>query len=340
MPQSLALTIGEPAGIGPDIALLAWQQRVALQLPPFYILADPDFLARRAQQLGLEAHLRIVDPSAASAVFATSLPVVPLKLSVTAEPGRPDASSAAAAIAAIRRAVADVNDGRASAVVTNPVSKAVLYRAGFADPGQTEFLARLTEELTGARRRPVMMLWSPELAVIPVTTHVPLRSVPDRLSTVLVVETARIAAHDLVERFAIPRPRLAVAALNPHGGENGTIGVEDRTIIAPAVEELRREGLDVSGPFSADSLFHRDARANYDAVLCMYHDQALIPVKTIAFEHAVNVTLGLPFVRTSPDHGTAFDIAGTGRANPTSLVAALRLAHRLTARVDVAMALN
>jgi 4-hydroxythreonine-4-phosphate dehydrogenase len=207
----------------------------------------------------------------------------------------------------------------------------VLYRNGFVDPGHTEFLARLAQEMTGETARAVMMLWSPELAVVPVTIHLPLREVPERLTTELIVETARIAARDLRRRFAIAQPRLAIAGLNPHAGEDGTLGDEDLAVVAPAVARLRSEGVAAKGPLPADSMFHAAARANYDAALCMYHDQALVPIKTLAFDHAVNVTLGLPFVRTSPDHGTAFDIAGSGRANPSSLVAALRLAARLAA---------
>jgi 4-hydroxythreonine-4-phosphate dehydrogenase len=214
-------------------------------------------------------------------------------------------------------------------IVTNPVAKNVLYNWGFAEPGHTEFLAKLVREATGKSLRPVMMLWSPELAVVPVTIHLPLRDIFKQLSSELVVETGRIVAHDLAARFAIPHPRLAIAGLNPHAGEAGTLGEEDRAIVAPAVARLVADGIDARGPLPADSLFHERARATYDAALCMYHDQALIPIKTLAFDHAVNVTLGLPIVRTSPDHGTAFDIAGTGTADATSLIAALRLAARL-----------
>jgi 4-hydroxythreonine-4-phosphate dehydrogenase len=220
--------------------------------------------------------------------------------------------------------------GRAAAVVTNPVAKNVLYRSGFAEPGHTEFLAKLAAEATAKPVQPVMMLWSAELAVVPVTIHLPLRDVVSRLTTQLIVDTGRIVARDLASRFGIARPRIAVAGLNPHAGEEGALGEEDRSIVAPAVKQLRAEGIDAIGPLPADTLFHERARARYDVAMCMYHDQALIPIKTLAFEHAVNVTLGLPFVRTSPDHGTAFDIAGTGKANPSSLVAALALAARLT----------
>jgi 4-hydroxythreonine-4-phosphate dehydrogenase len=332
MARLLALTLGEPAGIGPDITFAAWRRRIELNLAPFYLLADPDFVVRYAQRIAPDVPIAVVEPAAAATSFASALPVVDIGVPVSAQPGHPDRSSAPAALAAIRRAVADVNAGTASAIVTNPVAKNVLYRSGFAEPGHTEFLAKLAEESTGVAARPVMMLWSPELAVVPVTIHLPLKDVVASLSSELVVETGRIVARDLRERFGIARPRLAVAGLNPHAGEDGTLGDEDLTVVRPAVERLEAEGIDVRGPLPADSLFHRSARATYDVALAMYHDQALIPIKTLAFDHAVNVTLGLPFVRTSPDHGTAFDIAGTGRADPTSLIAALQLATRLSSR--------
>jgi len=329
MSRPLALTLGEPAGIGPDITLAAWLRRATLDLPPFYLLADPQCLARRAKRLGLDVPIEIVTPATAAAAFQRTLPVVALDLPAAAEPGRPDATSAPAALASIDRAVADVISGAAAAVVTNPVAKNVLYQSGFHDPGHTEYLARLSFERTGQPAWPVMMLWSPELAVIPVTIHVPLKDVPRLLTRDLIFETGRVAARDLVDRFGIARPRLAVAGLNPHAGEEGTLGKEDSTIVRPAVERLIADGIDARGPLAADAMFHEAARQTYDAALCMYHDQALIPIKTLAFDHAVNVTLGLPFVRTSPDHGTAFDIAGSGKASPTSLVAALKLAARL-----------
>ncbi len=333
--QPLALTLGEPAGIGPDLALAVWHRRAELDVPRFYVVADPHFLSRRAGRLGLDVPIAAVTSAAAAAAFASALPVVAIDVAVSAEPGRPDRSSAPAAIASIRRAVADVTAGAAAAIVTNPIAKNVLYDWGFAEPGHTEFLATLVQEATGTSLRPIMMLWSPELAVVPVTIHLPLREIFKHLSTELVVETGRIVARDLAVRFRISRPRLAVAGLNPHAGENGALGEEDRAIVAPAVARLIADGIDARGPLPADSLFHERARATYDVALCMYHDQALIPIKTLAFDHAVNVTLGLPFVRTSPDHGTAFDIAGTGAADVTSLVAALRLAARL-AKADSA----
>jgi 4-hydroxythreonine-4-phosphate dehydrogenase len=326
----LALTLGEPAGIGPDLALEAWRRR-AQGLPPFYLIGDIEFLAQRARTLGLDVPLAAATPEEAADAFGHALPVVALDLPVTAAPGEPDDTSAPAAIAAIGRAVTDVMAGKAAAVVTNPVAKHVLTRAGFPDPGHTEYLGRLAQQATGKPATPVMMLWSPELAVVPVTIHIPLKDVFSTLSRALIVTTARTVAHDLKMRFGITQPRLAVAGLNPHAGEDGTLGNEDAAIVAPAVEELKRDGIDARGPLAADTMFRARARSTYDAALCMYHDQALIPIKTLAFDHGVNVTLGLPFVRTSPDHGTAFKLAGTGKADPSSLIAALTLAARLTA---------
>jgi 4-hydroxythreonine-4-phosphate dehydrogenase len=336
----LALTIGEPAGIGPDLTLAVWRHRAELDLPPFYLIGDAEFLAARAAALGLDVPFAVVVPEEACDAFTRALPIVSLGLPATASPGRPDETSAPAAITSIRRAVGDVLAGRAAGIVTNPIAKNVLYRSGFAEPGHTEFLARLAQEATGRHCHPVMMLWSPELAVVPVTIHLPLREVQSRLTAALVTETGRIVARDLATRFGIARPRLAVAGLNPHAGEGGALGEEDAAIVAPAVATLQAEGIDAQGPLPADTMFHPAARARYDAALCMYHDQALIPIKTLAFHHAVNVTLGLPFVRTSPDHGTAFDIAGTGRGDPSSLMAALTLAARLTARAPALAAVD
>ncbi|HYI27178.1 MAG TPA: 4-hydroxythreonine-4-phosphate dehydrogenase PdxA [Bradyrhizobium sp.] len=330
MAKPLALTSGEPAGIGPDITITAWLRRDELKLPAFYLVGDRDSVGERAEVLGLKVKLADVGPEEAAAAFADALPVVATGKAATARPGQPDDSSAAAALASIGQAVADVAAGRASAVVTNPIAKSVLYRAGFRHPGHTEFLAELAAS-GGHTPQPVMMLWSPTLAVVPVTIHLSLREAIAQLSSELIVSTARIAVADLKARFGLTHPRLAVSGLNPHAGEDGSLGVEDQTIVAPAIEILRGEGIDVRGPLPADTMFHAAARNTYDCAICMYHDQALIPIKTIAFEDAVNVTLGLPFIRTSPDHGTAFDIAGSGRANPSSLIAALRLAARMAA---------
>ncbi|MEH2569296.1 4-hydroxythreonine-4-phosphate dehydrogenase PdxA [Bradyrhizobium sp. AZCC 2289] len=330
MAKPLALTSGEPAGIGPDIAIAAWLRRNELGLPPFYLRGDRDFLAERAKILGLKVELADSSPEDSLAAFSSALPVVATGEPATARPGQPDATSANAALASIRQAVGDVMAGRAGAVVTNPIAKSVLYRAGFLHPGHTEFLAELAAN-GGRAPQPVMMLWSPALAVVPVTIHVSLHEALAQLSSDLIVRTARIAVADLKARFGLSSPRLAISGLNPHAGEDGSLGTEDIEIVAPAVEILRGEGIDARGPLPADTMFHAAARQSYDCAICMYHDQALIPIKTIAFEDAVNVTLGLPFIRTSPDHGTAFDIAGTGKANPSSLAAALRLAARMAA---------
>jgi 4-hydroxythreonine-4-phosphate dehydrogenase len=330
MARPLALTLGEPAGIGPDITIKAWLRRDELKLPVFYLLGDRDFIGRRADALGVDIKLADVGAEGAAAAFARALPVVSTGHAATAQPGRPDDRSADAALVSIRQAVSEVAAGRAGAVVTNPIAKGVLYRAGFRHPGHTEYLAELAAS-NGHVPQPVMMLWSPVLAVVPVTIHVSVREAVAQLTTDLIVSTARIAAAGLKSRFGLAHPRLAISGLNPHAGEDGTIGTEETTVIAPAIEILRGDGIDVRGPLPADTMFHDAARKDYDCAICMYHDQALIPIKTLAFDDAVNVTLGLPFIRTSPDHGTAFDIAGTGRANPASLIAALRLAKRLSA---------
>ncbi len=325
----LALTMGEPAGIAPDITIAAWQRRAELGLPPFYCLADPALIAARAKLLGAAIPIETVGPAEAAAVFDRALPVVSLGAGVTAAPGTPDVANAQAVIEAIARAVGDVRSGVASAVVTNPISKKTLYSAGFLHPGHTEFLGTLSAAWTGRAARPVMMMAGPELRAVPVTIHIPLAEVRPALSRELIVEIADTVAHDLRTRFGISRPRLAVAGLNPHAGENGALGDDEIRTIAPAVADLRAAGIDARGPLSADAMFHPAARATYDAAICMYHDQALIPAKTVNFAGTVNVTLGLAFIRTSPDHGTAFDSAGTGRADHSSLAAALKLAAEL-----------
>ncbi len=328
MQRPLALSMGEPAGIGPELALQIFAARAANKTPPFLLVGDPALLAARAKLLGLNVKITECGADEAARHFPQTLPVEPVGISSSAMPGKPDASSAALAKAAIERAVTITQSGKCAAVVTNPIAKSVMSAAGFKFPGHTEFLAHLAAK-GGVVPRPVMMIWSEELSVIPVTIHVPLAEVPHLLSVELIVETGRIAANDLKRRFGIAKPRLAVCGLNPHAGEAGTIGREDEMVVRPAVGKLRAEGIDASGPFPADTLFHAGARKKYDVALGMYHDQVLSPVKTLAFDRAVNVTLGLPFVRTSPDHGTAFDLAGSGSANPASLLAALKLAHRL-----------
>ncbi|UPJ75852.1 4-hydroxythreonine-4-phosphate dehydrogenase PdxA [Bradyrhizobium sp. 187] len=328
--KPLALTLGEPAGIGPDITIAAWLKRRELDLPAFYLLGDEALIARRAKALGAAVRIASVTTGEAEAAFPQALPVVASGEPASAAPGKPDASSAPAALASIRQAVTDVREGRAGAVVTNPIAKSVLYRAGFRHLGHTEFLAELAAE-DGPTPQPVMMLWSPRLAVVPVTIHVSLRDALAQLTSELIVSTVRIVATELKSRFGIANPRIAISGLNPHAGEDGSLGHEEQTVIAPAIKTLRGDGIEAKGPLPADTMFHEAARNSYDCAVCMYHDQALIPIKTVAFDDAVNVTLGLPFIRTSPDHGTAFDIAGTGKANPASLIAALRLASRMAA---------
>jgi 4-hydroxythreonine-4-phosphate dehydrogenase len=330
MAKPLALTIGEPAGIGPDITINAWLRRNELKLPAFYLLGDREFLEHRATALGLKVRFADVRAEDALDAFAEALPVVATGHPASAPPGQPDDTSADAATASIRQAVNDVLAGRASAVVTNPIAKSVLYRTGFRHPGHTEFLAELAAT-DGHTLQPVMMLWSPALVVVPVTIHVPLLEAITQLSADLIMTTVRIVNAALKAHFRLANPRFAVSGLNPHAGEDGTLGTEELRIVTPAIESLRAEGIRIAGPLPADTMFHDAARKTYDCAICMYHDQALIPVKTLAFDDAVNVTLGLPFIRTSPDHGTAFDIAGTGLANPSSLIAALRLAARLAA---------
>jgi 4-hydroxythreonine-4-phosphate dehydrogenase len=323
----LAMTMGDPAGIGPELALAAWRDRTPGA--PFVVFAAPGVLAAAAKRAGFTAPIIEIDPSGARAAFSKGLPVVPLKNAVEDAPGRPSAANAPATIESIERAVEAVRQGQARAVVTNPIAKAVLYEAGFKHPGHTEYLGALAEAW-GVPAFPVMMIWSETLAVVPITIHIPLAEAPKALTADLIIRTARVVARDLTARFRVARPRLAVAGLNPHAGEGGAMGREEITIIRPAIEALQAEGIEVVGPLPADTMFHAKARARYDVALTMYHDQGLIPVKTLAFDEGVNVTLGLPFVRTSPDHGTAFDIAGQGLANPSSLIAALNLADRLT----------
>ena len=323
MTAPLALTMGDPAGIGAEIAIAARVRRP--EGPPFFLIDDPERLAAMAAGLRI---MEISAPAETLAAWDRGLPVLAQPLAARPEPGRPDPANAAAVLASIERAVALVEAGEAAAVVTNPVSKKVLQDgAGFAHPGHTEFLAALS----GAAR-PVMMIAGPQLRVVPVTIHIPLSEVPSALTADLIRETARITAAGLARDFGIAAPRLAVCGLNPHAGEGGAIGREEIETIAPAIEQLRAEGLAVTGPHPADALFHAAARGRYDAVLGMYHDQVLIPAKTLDFDDGVNVTLGLPFVRTSPDHGTAFDIAGQGIARPDSLMAALAMAAEMAAR--------
>ncbi|MGE5538926.1 MAG: 4-hydroxythreonine-4-phosphate dehydrogenase PdxA [Gemmatimonas sp.] len=324
----LVLTMGEPAGIGAEITLKAWQA-TRDGGPPFVLLDDAARIAALAQSLGLAVPVRrVADPAEATGTFAGALPVMDRPLAHPVTPGRPDAANAPAVLNSIREAVALVRAGKASAVVTNPIHKAVLMGAGFRHPGHTEFLG----ELCGLSEPPIMMLAAPELRVVPVTIHEPLAAAIAGLTTEKIVRAGRIAAEALGRDLGIPRPRIAVAGLNPHAGEEDRLGTEDRAIVAPAVAALKRDGIAAEGPFPADTMFAPHARARYDLALCLYHDQALIPLKALDFAHGVDVTLGLPIVRTSPDHGTAFEIAGHGKADPTSLIAALTMAADMAER--------
>ncbi|MBV9654846.1 MAG: 4-hydroxythreonine-4-phosphate dehydrogenase PdxA [Acetobacteraceae bacterium] len=324
MPDSLpplALTMGDPAGIGGELTVKAWRALRASG-PCFVALDDPDRLAAIAP----DVPVRVVAGSReASLVFNRALPVMSVELAARAIPGSADPANGPAVVTSIERAVRLARSGEVAAVVTNPISKAVLYASGFPHPGHTEFLAALT----GVAGREVMMLASPLLRVVPVTVHVALREALKSLTTAMIVGAGRTTASALERDFAIRSPRLAVAGLNPHAGEGGALGAEERTIIEPALAALREAGIEATGPHPPDTMFTGAARARYDAALCMYHDQALIPLKTLDVLNGVNVTLGLPIVRTSPDHGTAFDIAGTDGADPSSLIAALRLAEMI-----------
>jgi 4-hydroxythreonine-4-phosphate dehydrogenase len=321
--------MGDPAGIGPDITLKSWLRRIEGGLPVFCFLGDAGVLADRAKSLGLDAPIKVVSTlTEAREVFRHALPVLPIALADAVEAGKPNAANSPAILSAIELGAKLVIAGEAAALVTNPISKAVVAESGFPHPGHTEYLGAIARA-HGLSATPVMMLASQALRVVPVTIHVPLASVPGLLRKELIVETAEITARGLADFFGLPKPRLAVTGLNPHAGENGMLGREEIEIIAPAIEMLRARGLTVTGPHAADALFHARARAGYDVAIAMYHDQALIPIKTLAFDEGVNVTLGLPFVRASPDHGSAFDIAGSGQARAASLICALRLARTM-----------
>ena len=327
----IVITIGEPAGIGPDVILQSWVQRK--QLKPFYVLGDVELLQERARMMGIKVPVSIASADNAERIFNDALPVVPLKNQLTNRPGVANSSDGAGVIEAIETAVDHIKSGKARAMVTAPVNKKSLYDAGFSYPGHTEYLASLAEgwgSRNGGVIQPVMMLAGPKLRAVPITIHIPLAEVPSSLTTEKIIEISTITAIDLRCRFGIANPRLAVSGLNPHAGEEGAMGSEDRTIIKPAITALNASGIAAIGPLPADTMFHERARATYDVAICMYHDQALIPAKALDFDQTVNVTLGLPFVRTSPDHGTAFDIAGSGKADPSSMIAAIRMADEMS----------
>ena len=331
MPQPvlpLAVTMGEPAGVGGEITLAAWAALRASG-PIFFIIDDIERLRRLAERIGAAVPMAAIStPAEALARFADALPVLPVGGNIDAQPGRLDAAHAGAVVRSIEMAVACARQGAAGGIVTNPIQKSTLYDAGFKYPGHTEFLAALA----GGGGAPVMMLACPDLRVVPVTVHQSLRSAVADLTTAAIIEQATTTAAALQRDFGIAKPRLAIAGLNPHAGEGGAMGDEEARIIQPAIDALRAQGLSVTGPLPPDTMFTPRARPTYDVAICMYHDQALIPLKALDIDGGVNVTLGLQIVRTSPDHGTALDIAGSGTAHPGSLIAALRMAHEMSAR--------
>ncbi len=323
----MAVTMGEPAGIGGEIVLKSWLKQDSDALP-YFVIDDPNRLETIKSELKLSVPIEpIQSVHEAKSIFKKALPVFPLSLKVPAIPGKPDIKNAPVVQRAIEVAVELTRNGEASAVVTNPIHKECLYNAGFEYPGHTEFLA----ELGGIKTPPVMMLACSSLRVVPITVHQSLQTAVSTLSHNSIVEKSIITHNALQRDFALAAPRLAIAGLNPHAGENGTMGREEIDIIIPAIAKLREHGIDVMGPLPSDTMFSEQMRQEYDAAICMYHDQALIPIKTLDFDHAVNVTLGLPFVRTSPDHGTALDIAGQGIASESSLMAALAMASEMVA---------
>ncbi len=321
----LAISMGDPAGIGPEVIAKAWERRDSEKLPCFFAVGD----VRAVSAVWNGPVERIDDPRDAADVFRRALPVVSVVDDEAIVPGRPDIGGARCALQSLELAAGLARSDAVSGLVTAPVSKADLYRVGFDYPGQTEFVA---ERCGVARENAVMMLAGPTLRVVPVTIHEPLAAVPRVLTVELLLARARVTARGLTRDFGIEAPRLALAGLNPHAGEGGAIGREEIDVMIPAVELLQAEGIDIVGPLAADTMFHPRARARYDAALCAYHDQALIPIKTLHFDDGVNITLGLPIVRTSPDHGTAFDIAGRDMAEPGAMIAAIRMAGEAAAR--------
>ena len=321
----LAVSLGDPAGVGPEIVAKAWVARHQRALPPFFAVGD----ARSVSRVWDGPVATIRDVREAATVFVDALPILGVQDAGEIVPGVPDTEGARCALQSLEMAVGLVREGAARALVTGPVSKSQLYAIGFTYPGQTEFVA---ERCGVSRDNAVMMLAGPDLRVVPMTTHVPLADVPGLLTIELIVAKARATVRGLQRNFGIEQPRLVLAGLNPHAGEGGAIGREEIDVMEPALALLRAEGIDIGGPFSADTLFHPRARARYDAALCAYHDQALVPIKTLFFDDGVNMTLGLPIVRTSPDHGTAFAIAGQDCAHPGAMIAAIAMAGEAAER--------
>ncbi len=330
--QPIAVTMGDPAGVGLQTTALAWRHRAQLGLAPFVVYTDTDALKTHIAHLDSAIPIsEIATPSEASHIFQDALPVIPVPLGAALELGQTNPDHARATLQSIEQAVAATVGGKTSAVVTNPITKATLSASGFPHPGHTEFLGALANTYAPDAniRQPVMMLAAAELRVVPLTIHMPLCQVAATLTTDTIVATLQTIADALKIDFAVSEPRIAIAGLNPHAGENATLGLEDRDVILPAVVRCRDMGLNVFGPLPADTMFHEAARKTYDAALCMYHDQALIPVKTLAFDRGVNITLGLPFVRTSPDHGTALDIVGTSKVSAVSFIESVKAAKSI-----------
>ena len=326
MTLPLAVSLGDPAGIGPEVIAKAWERRTAEAVPPFFAVGN----CRAVKAVWDGPIQAISDPAEALACFDEALPMFRIDGAGDAVPGQPDLDGAHSALDALELAVGLARSGSASGLVTGPVSKAQLYNVGFSHPGQTEFVA---ERCGVSRDLIAMMLVGPTLRTVPVTTHIPIQDVPAALTCDLIVAKGRATARGLRRQFGIENPRIAVAGLNPHAGENGALGREEIDIVIPAIERLREEGIDIVGPLAADTMFYGRMRATYDAALCMYHDQALIPIKTLHFDEGVNMTLGLPIVRTSPDHGTAFHLAGRGEADPGAMIAALTTAAAAVRRI-------
>ena len=320
----LAVSMGDPAGIGPEVIAKAWAAREATSLPHFFAVGD----ARAIERVWNGPVARITDLREVEGAFGSALPVLTVEDAGEIVPGRPDADGARCALHSLELAVGLARSSAASALVTGPVSKAQLYGIGFSHPGQTEFVA---ERFGVAKENAVMMLAGPSLRVVPMTTHVPLVQVASLLTIDLVVAKGRATARGLRRNFGVEEPRLAFAGFNPHAGESGTLGREEIEVLEPAIAQLREEGINAVGPFAADTMFHDRARDQYDAALCCYHDQALIPLKALHFDEGVNITLGLPVVRTSPDHGTAFALAGQNRAEPGAMIAAIAMAAKAAA---------
>ena len=325
--RPVVVTMGDPAGIGGEITLMAWRDHHS-DLPPFYVLDDPDRLTRLAGQTGIHCPItEIASHADAAATWDSALPVLRLSRPVSALPGDDSTADGPMVIESIDRAIDAAMDDDAAGMATNPIQKSRLYAAGFTAPGHTEYLG----ERAGLSAPPIMLLAGPSVKVVPVTIHLSLKDAIAALTTDEIVRTLKITIDSLKSDFGISRPRIAVSGLNPHAGESGHMGREEIDIIAPAIEQLSVAEADISGPLAGDTMFHEAARSTYDVAVCMYHDQALIPMKTLDFDNGVNVSVGLPFVRTSPDHGTAYNIAGTATANPTSLVSAIRMAADITA---------